>query len=232
MIKIRKAKDRGRANHGWLNTYHSFSFANYYDPNYMGFRSLRVINEDTIAPGAGFGTHGHRDMEIITYVLEGAIEHQDSIGNGSVIRPKEVQKMSAGTGILHSEYNYSQTDLVHLLQIWIVPDRKGLQPSYEQKKFDLAKNPGSLHLIAAPDGKNNSIVIHQDVYLSAAILKPGQNISYVLNPSRYAWLQVVRGAIELNDLLLENGDGAAVSQETELVIRSSQESEILLFDLA
>jgi len=232
MIKIRKSKDRGRANHGWLDSYHTFSFANYYDPNYIGFRSLRVINEDTIAPGTGFGTHGHRNMEIITYVLEGAIEHQDSMGNSSIIRAKEVQKMSAGTGILHSEYNHSQTDLVHLLQIWIEPNQTGLKPSYEQKEFDLEKNSGNLHLIASSNGKNNSIAVHQDLDLSAAILKSGDRISYFLKPSRYAWLQVVTGAIALKDLSLEKGDGAAISDENELIIEASQDAEILLFDLA
>jgi hypothetical protein len=232
MIAIRKAEERGHANHGWLNTYHTFSFANYYDPYYSGFRSLRVINEDRVTPGAGFGTHGHRDMEIITYVLEGALEHKDSIGTGSIIKPGEVQRMSAGTGILHSEFDPSKTDPVHLLQIWILPDKKGLQPSYEQQKFELEKTAGKLQLIAAPDGRDGAVTVHQDVSLYAGILDTGDRVSYSLKPQRHAWIQVARGSVELNGVLLDTSDGAAISEETELTIEAMQKAEILLFDLA
>ncbi len=232
MITIRKAEERGHANHGWLNTYHTFSFANYYDPKYMGFRSLRVINEDRVSPDAGFGTHGHRDMEIITYVLEGAIEHKDNIGNGSVIKPGEVQRMSAGTGILHSEFNHSKTEPVHFLQIWLLPDTKGLQASYEQRNFSPAKTPGKLHLVAARDGRENAVTVHQDVDLYAAVLNKGDRISHTLKPQRHGWVQVARGAITLNGTPLDTSDGAAISKETEVVIEASKDAEILLFDLA
>lgn len=232
MITIRKAVDRGHANYGWLNTYHTFSFANYYDPDFLGFRSLRVINEDRVTPGAGFGTHGHRDMEIITYVLSGAIEHKDSIGNISLIQTGDVQRMSAGTGIFHSEYNSSQTDPLHFLQIWIFPETRGLSPSYEQHNFSLAKKPGQLHLIAAPDGKNGALTVHQDVNLYAGVLKAGDRLSYTNNPQRHVWLQVARGDVTLNDVLLNTSDGAAISEETDLIIQASNDAEILLFDLA
>jgi len=232
MITIRKSEERGHANHGWLNTYHSFSFADYYDPNHMGFRALRVINEDWVSPGAGFSTHGHRDMEIITYVLAGALEHKDSLGNGSVIQPGEVQRMSAGTGILHSEFNHSKTDAVHLLQIWLLPEKSGLAPSYEQHDFSLNKTPGKLLLVAAQDGRDGAVTVHQDVNLYAVVLAPNQGVSYALNPQRYAWMQVARGEITLNGLLLEKGDGAAISNESDVVIAATQDSEILLFDLA
>ncbi len=232
MLTIRQAEDRGHANHGWLDTYHTFSFANYYDPKHMGFRSLRVINEDWVSPDAGFGTHGHRDMEIITYVLEGALEHKDSIGNGSVIEPGDVQRMSAGTGILHSEFNHSQTETVHLLQIWLLPDTQGLQPSYEQRNFSPAKTPGKLHLVAARDGREGAVTVHQDVELYAGVLKAGDRISHTLKPQRHAWVQVARGAITLNGVPLNTSDGAAISEETEVVIAATQDAEILLFDLA
>lgn len=232
MLTIRKAEDRGHANHGWLNTYHTFSFANYYEPNHMGFRALRVINEDRVSPGNGFGTHGHRDMEIITYVLEGALEHKDGIGTGSVIQPGEVQRMSAGTGILHSEFNHSKTELVHFLQIWLLPEREGLSPSYEQRNFSPAKTPGKLHLVAARDGRDNAITVHQDVDLYAAVLEPGSRVSHSLKPQRHAWVQVARGAITLNGLSLDKGDGAAISEETDVVIEATTDAEILLFDLA
>jgi redox-sensitive bicupin YhaK (pirin superfamily) len=231
MIKIRKAEDRGHANHGWLNTYHTFSFANYYDPKHMGFRALRVINEDRVSPGNGFGTHGHRDMEIITYVLEGALEHKDSIGTGSVIQPGEVQRMSAGTGIRHSEFNHSETESVHFLQIWLFPEREGLSPSYEQRNFSPAKTPGKLHLVAARDGREKSVTVHQDVDLYAAVLKGGGRISHTLKPQRHAWVQVARGAITLNGLPLDTSDGAAISNETDVVIEATTDAEILLFDL-
>jgi hypothetical protein len=232
MLTIRKAEDRGHANHGWLNTYHTFSFANYYEPKHMGFRALRVINEDRVSPGNGFGTHGHRDMEIITYVLEGALEHKDSIGTGSVIQPGEVQRMSAGTGILHSEFNHSKTESVHFLQIWLLPEKEGLPPSYEQRNFSPAKTPGKLHLVAARDGRDAAVTVHQDVDLYAAVLEPGDRVSHSLQPQRHAWVQVARGAITLNGLSLDKGDGAAISEETDIVIEATTDAEILLFDLA
>ncbi len=232
MINVRKSQERGHANHGWLDTYHTFSFANYYDPNYLGFRSLRVINEDRVSPGAGFDTHGHRDMEIITYVLEGALEHKDSIGNGSIIQPGKVQRMSAGTGISHSEFNPSQTDAVHLLQIWILPDIKALEPSYEEKIFDLDKVSGGLQLIAAPHGKNGAVTVHQDLNLYTGILEAENSLSYQLQPQRYGWIQVARGKVDLNGISLRSGDGAAISEETSLVVEATEDTEFLLFDLA
>lgn len=232
MIIVRKAEDRGHANHGWLDTYHTFSFANYYDPKHMGFRSLRVINEDQVSPGHGFGTHGHSDMEIITYVLDGALEHKDSLGTGSIIKPGEVQRMSAGTGIRHSEFNHSQTDSVHLLQIWLLPETKGLAASYEQRAFELAKNPDQLQLVAANDGRDGAVTVHQDVDLYAAVLTPNQRVSHTIKPQRHAWVQVARGGIILNGLPLEKGDGAAISEEEDVVIEAKIDAEILLFDLA
>ena len=232
MLTIRKAEERGHANHGWLNSYHTFSFANYYDPKQMGFRALRVINEDRVSPAAGFGTHGHRDMEIVTYVLEGAIEHKDSIGNGSIIYPGEVQRMSAGTGIRHSEFNHSKTEPVHFLQIWLLPDTDGLPPGYEQRNFSPAKTPGKLHLVAAREGREGALAIHQDVDLYAAVLKKGDRISHILKPQRHAWVQVARGTITLNGTPLNTSDGAAISEETEVAIEATTDAEILLFDLA
>jgi hypothetical protein len=232
MLTIRKAEDRGHANHGWLNTYHTFSFANYYDPKHMGFRALRVINEDRVSPAAGFGTHGHRNMEIITYVLEGALEHKDSIGTGSVIKPGEVQRMSAGTGIMHSEFNHSKTEPVHFLQIWLLPEREGLAPGYEQQNFSPAKTPGKLQLVAARDGREGSVTVHQDVELYAGVLKAGDRISHSLKPQRHAWVQVARGAISLNGVPLDTSDGAGISEETDVVIEATKDAEILLFDLA
>ncbi|WP_293336696.1 pirin family protein [Microcoleus sp. CAWBG58] len=232
MIAVRKSEARGHANHGWLDSYHTFSFANYYDRNYMNFRSLRVINEDVVNPGKGFGTHGHSDMEIITYVLEGALEHKDSLGTGAVIKPGEVQRMSAGTGIQHSEFNPSQTDRVHLLQIWLLPDTNGLEPSYEQRDFPLTERRGKLRLVAARDARDGAVKVHQDVDLYAAVLDKNSRVSHVLQPNRHAWIQVARGAVLLNGLTLEKGDGAAVSDEAELVIEAAQDAEFLLFDLA
>lgn len=232
MIKIRKAEERGHANHGWLDANHTFSFAGYYDSEHMQFRSLRVMNEDRIGSGAGFGTHGHRDMEIITYVLEGVLEHKDNIGNGSIIQPGDVQRMSAGTGILHSEYNHSKTDSVHLYQIWIVPDTMGIEPSYEQKSFHVEKDPGKLHLVAAKEGKAGAVTVHQDMELYAGAFKAGDRISYSLDPNRYAWLQVARGEITLNGMPLKTSDGAAISQEKEFHLETTKDAEILLFDLA
>jgi quercetin 2,3-dioxygenase len=231
MITIRKAEDRGHANHGWLNTYHTFSFANYHNPKQMGFRALRVINEDSVSPGAGFGTHGHRDMEIITYVLKGALEHKDSLGTGSIIKPGEVQRMSAGVGITHSEFNHSQTDPVHFLQIWLLPETNGLPASYEQRAFEHAKNHGKLHLVAAKNGREGAVTVHQDVDLYAAVLDSNQKVFHTLPPQRHGWVQVVRGEILLNDLPLIQGDGAAISEES-IVIEATKDSEFLLFDLA
>jgi quercetin 2,3-dioxygenase len=232
MISIRQSNERGGGDYGWLNTRHSFSFDRYYDPNCMGFRSLRVINEDWVQPAQGFPTHPHRDMEIITYVLQGALEHKDSLGTGSLIRPGDGQRMSAGTGIRHSEFNPSKTDPVHLLQIWIVPDRQGHIPTYEQKEFPLAEKTGKLRLIASPNGKDSSVTIHQDASLYVALLAPGQEVHHELAKGRYAWLQVAKGAVELNGKKLSQGDGAAVSEEPELAIRATKDAEVLLFDLA
>lgn len=232
MITLRQGSDRGHANHGWLDSYHTFSFANYYDPNHMGFRALRVINEDWVQPGKGFGTHGHRDMEIITYVLEGALEHKDSLGNGAVITPGEVQRMSAGTGIMHSEFNSSSTEPVHLLQIWLLPDQQGLQPSYEQRTFPLEERLGKLRLIAAKDGRDGAVTIHSDVDLYSAVLQKGDRLAYQLQPDRYGWLQVARGEASLNGYNLKAGDAVALSQADSLKISTDTDAEILLFDLA
>lgn len=232
MIAIRKAEARGHAHHGWLDSYHTFSFANYYDPEYMGFRSLRVINEDRIQGGMGFGAHPHRDMEIISYVIEGGLEHKDSMGNNSIIRPGEVQRMSAGTGVVHSEYNPSKTDWGHFLQIWILPDRKGLPPSYEQKMYSDEEKRGKLRAIASRDGRDGSVTVHQDVELYASLLDVGQRVEHQLKPNRHAWVQVVKGAIALNGHSLTAGDGAAVSNETRLVFEAKKDAEFLLFDLA
>lgn len=231
MITLRPGNERGHANYGWLNTYHTFSFANYYDRRHMGFRDLRVINEDWVQPGQGFGTHSHRDMEIITYVLEGALEHKDSLGNGSVITPGEVQRMSAGTGIAHSEFNPSSTEPVHLLQIWILPNQQGVEPSYEQKTIPTEEKLGQLRLIAAPDGREGAVRIHQDVALYASVLQPGDRVSHALRPDRHAWLQVAQGSVRLNGLPLAAGDGAASSGEASLDILTETGAEILLFDL-
>ncbi|MEG4014751.1 MULTISPECIES: pirin family protein [unclassified Microcoleus] len=232
MITVKKSEARGHANRGWLDSYHTFSFADYYDRNSMNFRSLRVINEDVISPGKGFGTHGHKDMEIITYVLEGALEHKDSLGTGAAIKPGEVQRMSAGTGIQHSEFNHSQTEPVHLLQIWLLPDTNDLQPSYEQREFPLAERRGQLRLVAARDARDGAVKVHQDVDLYAAVLDKNSQVSHTLQPNRHAWVQVARGAVLLNGLSLGKGDGAAVSDEAELVIEAAEDAEFLLFDLA
>ena len=229
MITIRKAEERGHANYGWLDTHHTFSFAQYYDPQQINFRSLRVINEDKVIGGKGFHTHGHHDMEILTYVLEGELEHQDSLGTGSLIRQGEIQRMSAGTGIKHSEFNHSATNPLHLLQIWIIPDPKNLEPSYEQKAIEFSSH--TLQLIASPTGAGNAVKVHQDVNLYAGILPLGQSLTHSLAPSRYGWLQVARGQITVNGVHLRAGDGAAISEETSLAIQSLEDSEILLFDL-
>lgn len=232
MLTIRKAEERGHADHGWLDTNHTFSFANYYDPQYMGFRSLRVINEDRVSGGAGFPTHGHRDMEIITYVLDGALEHKDSLGTGSIIKPGDVQRMSAGTGIRHSEYNPSKTEPLHLLQIWILPNQERLTPSYEQKTFSQTEKQGKLRLVASPEGREGSVTVHQDVNLYAAVLEKGDRISYTLQPNRHVWLQVAKGNASLNDYPLKAGDGVAISDTEQLEIGTDSQGEILLFDLA
>ena len=234
MITIRPAQDRGTANFGWLDSRHTFSFGNYYEPNQMGFANLRVINEDKVTPGQGFATHGHRDMEIISYVLEGALEHKDSIGTGSVIRPGDVQRMSAGTGIRHSEFNASQTKPVHFLQIWIMPEQEGIEPSYEQKEFSDAEKRGRLRLVGSRDGRDGSITIHQDVDLYTTLLQAGEEVSHSLAAGRVAWLQVARGAVQLNGQRLTAGDGAAISQESLITLQgtANDDAEALLFDLA
>ncbi|MBD0372608.1 MAG: pirin family protein [Pyrinomonadaceae bacterium] len=232
MITVRRADERGHFNFGWLNTYHTFSFGDYYDPRNMGFRSLRVINEDWVKEGRGFPTHPHRDMEIITYVLEGALEHRDSMGTGSVIRPGEVQRMSAGTGVTHSERNPSVDEPVHLLQIWIMPDKRDYKPSYEQKAYTDEEKRGRLRLIASPDGRDNSVTIHQDARLYSSLIEPGQRIEHKLEPNRHAWVQVARGSVEINGTALDQSDGAAISNEELLSITSKVPSEILLFDMA
>jgi redox-sensitive bicupin YhaK (pirin superfamily) len=232
MITIRKSEERGHFSHGWLDTFHTFSFDQYYDAAHVHWRSLRVINEDRVAPGQGFPTHSHRDMEIITYILSGALEHRDSMGSGSVIRPGDVQRMSAGTGVSHSEFNPSDSESVHLLQIWILPESHGLAPSYEEKSFSEVERRGRLRLVASEDGREGSVTIQQDARLYAAILDAGASVEHTLGANRYAWLQVARGAVKLNEFDLQQGDGAALSNETDLKIVGQEPAEILLFDLA
>ncbi len=232
MIRIRRASDRGHADHGWLKTYHTFSFASYQDPASMGFRSLRVINEDRVAAGQGFGTHGHRDMEIVSYVLDGALEHQDSMGNGETLRPGQFQRITAGTGITHSEFNPSQHEPTHFYQIWLLPQSQGLPPSYEQKSFDESELRGRLRLVASPDGSDGSLTIHQDACIYLAKLDPQRPLSFDLTTGRHAWLQVLRGNVTLNDHALNTSDGAAVSDESKLSITATADAEIMLFDLA
>lgn len=232
MITVRHAKERGTANFGWLDSRHTFSFGEYYDPAQMGFGPLRVINEDRVSPGQGFGTHGHKDMEIISYVLEGALEHKDSIGTGSVIRPGDVQVMSAGTGIRHSEFNHSKTEPVHFLQIWVVPDRQGIAPRYEQKTFPDTEKRGRLRPVGSSDGRDGSVVIHQDVELFAALLNAGEKVTHALAPGRKGWIQVIRGAVALDGHDLVAGDGAAVANEPVLSATAKVDNtEILVFDL-
>jgi len=232
MIALRRAEDRGHANHGWLDSYHTFSFADYYDPDEMGYGSLRVINEDRVAPGMGFGTHPHRDMEIISYVLDGALQHRDSMGTGSVIRRGDVQRMSAGTGVMHSEFNASSRDPVHFLQIWIEPDRVGIAPGYEQKNFPAEEKRAQLRLIASPDGVDGSVRIHQDAKLYAALLDGDQHVTYALADGHKAYLHVVRGEVQLNGQVLRTGDGAKIEGEPELQLSDGSDSEVLLFDMA
>jgi redox-sensitive bicupin YhaK (pirin superfamily) len=232
MLNVRKATDRGHAQHGWLDSFHTFSFADYYDPKHMGFRALRVINEDRVQPAQGFGRHSHRDMEIVTYVIEGALAHQDSLGNGSVIRPGDVQRMSAGRGISHSEYNHSDSELVHFLQIWLLPEQAGLPPSYEQKHFAESERAGRLRLVASRDAREGSVRLHQDVALYAGLLAAAEKASLALAPGRHAWVQVVRGALDVDGTTLEAGDGAALSGSPRLDLVARKASELLVFDLA
>ena len=234
MITIRPASERGHFDHGWLDTYHTFSFADYWDPRNMSFGPLRVINEDRVAPAMGFPTHPHRDMEIITYVLEGELSHKDSMGNGSTMRPGEVQRMSAGTGVRHSEFNSSETDPLHLLQIWIIPNGDGFPPSYEQKEFPTAEKLNRLRQVASPDGADGSVTIHQDARVYASVLEKGKTVARQFEPKRKVWVQVARGSVLLNGKELKQGDGAGIENETSLDITGASDSpaEILLFDMA
>ncbi len=231
MLTIRRADARGHADHGWLDSHHTFSFADYHDPRFMGFRNLRVINEDRVQPAMGFGTHGHRDMEIVSYVLGGALEHKDSMGTGSVIRPGDVQRMSAGSGVRHSEYNASKTDLVHFLQIWIEPAKRGIAPGYEQKNFSEADKRGKLRLVASPDGAEGSITVHADARLYASVLGKGDRVTHTVPAGRGAWVQVTRGAVLVNGEALGEGDGASTTDAGALTLEASEETELLLFDL-
>jgi redox-sensitive bicupin YhaK (pirin superfamily) len=231
MITLRRSNERGHADHGWLQSMHSFSFADYYDPAHMGFGPLRVINEDRVAPGSGFGTHGHRDMEIISYVLDGELAHRDSMGNGSVIRPGDVQRMSAGTGVRHSEYNHAQDRTTHFLQIWIEPNETGIPPSYEEKRYSDADKQDRLLLIASPDGADGSVRIHQDARLYAARLAEGKTLGAMLGTGRLGYLHLIRGSATVNGERLEGGDAARIHEETTLEIRAASDSELLLFDL-
>jgi quercetin 2,3-dioxygenase len=243
MLTVRRAEDRGHEDHGWLDTRHTFSFADYYDPKHMGFRTLRVINEDRVQPGRGFGTHAHRDMEIVSYVLDGALEHKDSMGTGSVIRPGDVQRMSAGTGVLHSEFNASKTDNVHFLQIWIVPAKAGIAPGYEQKTFSKEERRGRLRLIASPDGQEASVTIHSDANILAAVLEPGERVEHLVRAGRHVWIHVARGRVRADGVELKGGDGASSSDQGAISIEGldasppndgaigTAGSEVLVFDL-
>jgi redox-sensitive bicupin YhaK (pirin superfamily) len=232
MIRIHKAADRGHFDHGWLDTYHTFSFADYYDPAHMGFRSLRVINDDRVAPGRGFGMHGHQDMEIVTYVLDGALAHRDSMGNGSIIKAGELQRMTAGTGIRHSEFNPSDRDWVHLYQIWLLPQRKALTPSYEELSVGEEEKHGRFRLVASPEGADGSLTIHQDARLYLASLAPGEGVAHEIERGRAAWLQVLRGGVNVLGHDLAAGDGVAVTEESAVPVQAAVPSEVLLFDLA
>ncbi|MEO5735629.1 MAG: pirin family protein [Rubrivivax sp.] len=245
MLTVRKSGDRGRADHGWLQTRHSFSFADYHDPHQMGAGNLRVINEDHIAPGTGFGTHGHRDMEIVTYVLDGALAHRDSLGNGGdnggsdpdgtadgVIRPGDVQRMSAGTGVRHSEFNHAPDQTTHLMQIWILPSRTGIEPSYEQKHFDAAGKRGRLRLVASPDGRDGSVTVHADASIRAGLIDGDERVEQPLQPERMAWVQVMRGSVDVNGQPLQTGDGARIESESAVVLANGHGAEVLVFDLA
>ena len=232
MVTIRRSNERGHAQHGWLDSHHTFSFADYYDPKHMGFRALRVINEDRVEPGRGFGTHSHRDMEILSYVLEGALEHKDSMGNGSTIRPGDVQRMSAGRGVAHSEANASKTDGVHFLQIWIVPEAPGIDPSYEQKHFSTDEKQGKLRLVASRDGRDGSVTIHQDVNLYASVMRGGDRGTYEVPEGRHAWVHVARGSVTIGGETLRAGDALATSDPGPLSLEGVDHAEILVFDLA
>lgn len=232
MLTIRRSNDRGGGDYGWLNTRHTFSFDQYYDPKWMGFRSLRVINEDIVAPGIGFPTHPHRDMEIITYVLSGELEHKDSLGTGSIILPGDGQRMTAGRGIRHSEFNPSHSDTAHFLQIWIMPEQRGLEPSYEQKSFPESEKRGKFRIIASLDGENGSVKIRQDAKLLVSLLTAEETVTHTLAKDRHAWVQIAKGEVELNGEKLYQGDGAAISNEQKLSIKGEKDSEVLLFDLA
>ncbi len=231
MIQVRKSEERGHFNHGWLDTHHTFSFASYYDPAHMGFRDLRVINDDRVEGGSGFPTHAHRDMEILTYVLGGALEHRDSMGNGGVIRPGEVQRMTAGRGVEHSEANASETEELHLLQIWILPERAGIQPGYEQKAFPIEERADQLRLVASREGRDGSVSLHQNVELYAGVLSRGAEVTHEFRPGRHGWLHVARGEAEVNGTVLRAGDGAAISDEASVTVVGNGDTEVLLFDL-
>lgn len=232
MIRVRRSSERGHLNHGWLDTYHTFSFADYYDPSHMGFRALRVMNEDRVAPGQGFGMHPHRDMEIVTYVLEGELEHRDSLGNGEVLRPGEFQRMTAGTGIVHSEFNPSRERPVHLYQIWLLPRERGLMPGYEQRAIPEAERTGRLRLVADPDGRDGALTIQQDARIYLATLVDGESVMHALAPGRHAWLQVLRGGVRAAGETLRAGDGLAAGEVADLSVTASGPSEVMLFDLA
>ncbi len=231
MFKIRRAEARGHLNHGWLDAHHTFSFGSYYDPAHMGFHTLRVMNEDRVAPGRGFGTHPHNDMEIVTYVLSGALEHRDSMGNGEVLRPGEFQRMTAGTGITHSEFNPSKDEPTHLYQIWLLPDRKGHTPSYEQKAFPPETMTNEFRLVASPDAADGSLAIHQNARILLARVEPGRTVNYEFAPGRSGWLQVLRGSVTLNGESMATSDGAAIEDEERLVIQATDDAEVMLFDL-
>jgi redox-sensitive bicupin YhaK (pirin superfamily) len=232
MFRLRKAGDRGHFDHGWLDTYHSFSFGDYYDPDLMGFRSLRVINEDRVEAGRGFGMHGHRDMEIVTYILEGSLEHKDSLGNGSIIGQGDLQRMTAGTGVRHSEFNPSATEWAHLYQIWLLPQRKGLEPSYQQLAITNELKRGGFRLVASPDGAEGSLTIRQDARLYLSALSGRETVSHEIEPGRAAWLQVLRGNVNIDGHNLAAGDGVAITDEIAVAVRAADDAEVLLFDLA
>lgn len=232
MITLRKSEERGHVDHGWLDTYHTFSFATYHDKKWMGFRDLRVINQDKVIASEGFGTHGHENMEIVTYVYEGALEHKDSMGTGSVLRPGYVQRMSAGTGVTHSEFNHSKDEDLRLLQIWILPAKKGIEPAYEEKNFKDEMKKNNLRLVVSPNGKEGSVTVNQDTSIYASLLDEGKTVTHTLQKGRGAWVQLVKGALDLNGKTLNAGDGAAVEDEKEIKLSAKKNSEFLLFDLA
>ena len=231
MLAIRKAHDRGHANHDWLDSYHTFSFGSYYDPQYMGFSNLRVINDDTVAPGGGFATHGHNDMEIVSYVLEGALEHKDSMGNGSVIRPGDVQHMSAGTGVAHSEYNHSESEPVHFLQIWLQPNAMGVEPSYDQRHFPVEERRERWVLLVSPDGRDGSIATHQDALMFGTLLAPGESLEYRFDATRNGYLHLARGKLQMGNVILHQGDSLRIQKHKLLEIKGIEDAEVLLFDL-